>query len=49
MVFNRFERFTFFKPPAMPVVYDYFVNRSITENAKIMKVLLLDHRPYSFL
>ena len=22
MVFNRFERFTFFKPPAMPVVYD---------------------------
>ena len=22
MVFNRFERFTSFKPPAMPVVYD---------------------------
>ena len=22
MVFDRFERFTFFKPPAMPEVYD---------------------------
>jgi hypothetical protein len=23
MVFNRFERFTFFKPPALPVVGDW--------------------------
>ncbi|MCW4050917.1 MAG: hypothetical protein NWE89_14405 [Candidatus Bathyarchaeota archaeon] len=27
-VFNRFERFTFFKPPAMPVVYDFFQAQS---------------------
>jgi len=32
MVFNRFERFTFFKPPAMPVVYDSY--------AALCKILL---------
>ncbi len=48
MVFNRFERFTYFKPPVIPVDYDYkkFIDplgfNKNNENHKINLVILLN-------